>query len=61
MLAQPDAQPTTLYRVMIVDGVGRPVCGDGDNMLGARVPVDIKPDAEGFVAPGRCLPRKKAA
>ncbi len=53
MQAQPNAQPTTLYRVMIVDGDGRPVCGDGDNMLGARVPIDIKPDTEGVVAPGR--------
>ena len=38
---------------MIVDGDGRPICGNGDNMLGVRVPIDIKRDAEGLVGPGR--------
>jgi hypothetical protein len=53
MPPEPINEPTTLYRVMIVDGDGRPVCGDGNNMLGARVPTDIKPDDAGLVHPER--------
>jgi len=53
MPSEQSKQPTTLYRVMIVDRAGRPVCGDGNNMLGARVPIDIRPNAEGIVSPGR--------
>jgi hypothetical protein len=53
MLPELINKPTRLYRVMVVDAAGRPICGDGDNMLGARVPIDIRPDAEGMVGPGR--------
>lgn len=31
----------------------RPTCGTGDYMLGARVGVDVKPDGENIVHPGR--------
>lgn len=38
---------------MLRDTEGRPVRGDGDCMLGVRVPVDIVPDGSGNVSPGR--------
>jgi hypothetical protein len=53
MPAEESNKPTTVYRVMIVDGDGRPVCGDDNNMLGARVPIDIRPNTEGIVSPGK--------
>ena len=37
---------------MVKDLDGRPTCGTGSCMLGARVPVDIKPDESGQVHPG---------
>ncbi len=42
-----------LFRTMQTDASGRPLCGDGNLMLGVRVPVDVKPDATGLVHPGR--------
>lgn len=41
-----------LLRVMLRDSGGHPVCGDGDCMLGVRLPVDIVPDIMGNVSPG---------
>ena len=42
-----------LFRVMRKDADGAPLCGTGNLMLDARVPVDIRPDAAGRVRPGR--------
>jgi hypothetical protein len=33
------------------DKSGRPLCGTGPKMLGARVPTDIAPDDQGTVSP----------
>lgn len=42
-----------LFRTFVVDDKNRPKIGTGNFMLGARVPIDIKPDHEGMVAAGR--------
>ncbi len=42
-----------LFRIMLKDVVGQPVVGTSDNMLGARVGVDIRPDGQGQVHPGK--------
>lgn len=47
------AGDVTLYRTFVTDDEGRPKIGAGNFMLGARVPTDIKPDADGMVGPGR--------
>jgi len=39
-----------IYRAMKRDGA-RPLVGSGSSELGARVPTDIKPDAQGMVHP----------
>lgn len=38
-----------LYRAMVPDPVGGPMIGTGPSMLGARVPIDIRPDKLGKV------------
>ena len=40
-----------VFRAMLRDGDGQPRCGSGDCMLGARLKVDVRPDAEGRVLP----------
>ncbi|MGH7270532.1 MAG: hypothetical protein ACREJ3_08890, partial [Polyangiaceae bacterium] len=42
-----------LYRTFVTDEKDRPKIGVGNFMLGARVPIDIKPDRDGMVGPGR--------
>lgn len=42
-----------LFRIMLKDVEGRPVVGTSDNMLGARVSVDVRPDGEDRVHPTR--------
>ena len=42
-----------LFRAMRRNSEGRPLCGTGDSMLGARVPIDVKPDPAGHVTPGK--------
>jgi len=42
-----------LFRAMQKGTNGVPICGTGDLMLGARVPIDVRPDADGKVWPGR--------
>jgi hypothetical protein len=41
-----------LFRTMLKDADGGPLCGNGHCMLGVRVPTDIKPDPDGNVHPG---------
>ena len=41
-----------LFRAMLKDHDGAPLCGDEANMLGVRVPVDVKPDQADNVHPG---------
>jgi hypothetical protein len=42
-----------LFRTFVIDDKNRPKIGAGNFMLGARVPIDIKPDRDGMVAPGK--------
>jgi hypothetical protein len=42
----------TLFRIMLKDTSGKPLCGAAANMLGARVGVDVRPTAQGDVHPG---------
>lgn len=42
-----------VFRAFQVTRAGRPLIGAGDAMLGARVPIDIRPDAAGLVHPGQ--------
>ena len=42
-----------LYRTFVTDDENRPKVGVGNFMLGARVPIDIKPDASGIVHPAK--------
>lgn len=51
-LERTGAEPLNLYRVMKADDAGRPICGSGAGMLGAR-PRDLSPDADGCLSPGR--------
>ena len=41
-----------VFRTMLADG-HRPRVGDGDDMLGVRTGIDVKPDNAGNVAPGK--------
>ncbi len=42
-----------LFRVMLKTSEGRPQVGAEDNMLGARIGVDVKPDEAGRVHPAK--------
>ncbi|MGH7436528.1 MAG: hypothetical protein ACRENE_12715 [Polyangiaceae bacterium] len=46
------AADVPLYRTFVTDEKDRPKIGIEDFMLGARVPIDIKPDRDGMVRPG---------
>ena len=53
--SQPPAAATDirLYRTFVTDEENRPKIGVRDFMLGARVGIDIKPDRDGAVEPGK--------
>ena len=42
-----------LFRIMLKTAVGRPAVGSSDNMLGARVGIDVRPDGAGNVQPAK--------
>jgi hypothetical protein len=49
----PKPMVVQLFRTFVTDDKNRPKVGTGNFMLGARVPIDIKPDREGMVGPGK--------
>ena len=51
-LAKPAAD-VPLFRTFVTDDKDRPKVGVENFMLGARVQIDIKPDAAGMVGPGK--------
>jgi hypothetical protein len=48
-----DGATSRVFRVMLKAEGGEPLRGDGDCMLGARVPIDVKVDPDGQVHPDR--------
>ena len=49
----PAAADLRLFRTFVTDDKNRPKIGNQDLMLGARVGIDIKPDRDGMVGPGK--------
>jgi hypothetical protein len=49
----PKPAEVQLFRTFVTDADNRPKIGAANFMLGARVPLDIKPDRDGRVVPGK--------